>query len=49
MNFIVYRNIEGSIPQIIANTLFLEDAKTVLSNWNSGYVTNREGDLLFSK
>lgn len=50
MDFIVYVPIgEGSRTKVIAKAKYEEDARAVLSNWHSGYITDREGYLIYSK
>jgi hypothetical protein len=49
MNFTVYvERVNGKV-QPIAYTLFVDDARKVLSNWHKGYITDREGNNVESK
>lgn len=48
MNFHIYRNTSNGF-QLLGNTKYEEDARAMLTRWNSGYIVNSTGVMVFQK
>lgn len=48
MHYHIYRRTDGG-AQLLGSTRFLQDASSILANWNSGYIVTSSGAMIEEK